>query len=149
MTYDIVTISFTIIGIYLSLGGRIYSNNSIIPITDIIGRGTSAVPSDNALQCITDKKPCCYEVPNRHGEWYYPDGSQILYQSYAIEADLPFFRNRGDDGTVNLNRVNSRIMFTTGKFCCVVPNSIGVYQTLCAYLSKILLLILYVYTRFN
>ena len=43
-----------------------------------------------------------------------------------------FFRNRGDDGTVNLNRVNSDVMMPTGRFCCVVPDANGVDQRVCA-----------------
>ena len=123
------------IGVYLSLGGRFYRNNSVIPITDVIGDDNLA-PSYHALQCVTDKKPCCFSPPNRHGEWYFPDGKQIPNYSNAKKSNLPFFRNRGDSGTVHLNRFRNSVMSPTGKFCCEVPNAAGVNQTLCAILSK-------------
>ena len=44
-----------------------------------------------------------------------------------------FYRNRGrDDGTVNLNRLNTTVVMPTGLFCCVVPDATGVMQRICA-----------------
>ena len=44
-----------------------------------------------------------------------------------------FYRNRGnEDGTVNLNRLNTNIFMPTGLFCCEVPDAAGVTQRLCA-----------------
>ena len=44
-----------------------------------------------------------------------------------------FYRNRGsDDGTVNLNRVNTNVMSPTGLFCCVVSDATDVMQRVCA-----------------
>jgi hypothetical protein len=43
-----------------------------------------------------------------------------------------FYRNRGDDGTVNLNRLNTNIFTPTGLFCCEVPDAAGDTQPLCA-----------------
>lgn len=134
------------VGVYLSLGRRFYRNNSVIPIIDVIGDG-NLVLSDFALQCTTDRRPCCYHPSNRHGEWYFPDGKQIPNYNNAKASNLPFFRNRGDGGTVHLNRVRNSIMSPTGKFCCKVPDAIGVYQTLCAILSKALLMGLFTRQR--
>ena len=58
-------------GVYLSLKGVVYANNSVIPITEI---GETDDTSNNGLQCITDKRPCCQTQLDRFGEWYYPDG---------------------------------------------------------------------------
>ena len=57
---------------------------------------------NNALQCVTDKSPCC-RFANRVGEWYFPNGTVIL-----SGPGPAFYRNKGhDDGTVNLNYINS------------------------------------------
>ena len=50
-----------------------------------------------------------------------------------------FYRNRGDDGTVNLNRLNSDVMMPTGMFCCVVPDATGVNMSTCAIISESLI----------
>ena len=71
--------------------------------------------------------PCCATNPNRAGQWYYPNGTQIP----TLGAATTFYRNRGDGGTVNLNRLNSDVMSPTGLFCCVVPDATGVDQTVC------------------
>jgi hypothetical protein len=55
----------------------------------------------------------------------------VPVQSTAVS----FYRNRGDDGTVNLNRLND-VMMPTGLFCCEVPNTAGDAQPLCANLGK-------------
>ena len=107
--------------VYLSLRGRVYANNSIISITDI-GRSVSQL--NNALQCNTDRQPCCATSPNRYGNWFFPNGNVVTYTT-------SFYTNRGDDGTVNLNRVHSNVMTPTGKFCCAVADATDTVQTLC------------------
>ena len=101
----------------------VLANNSVIPITEI-GETDTTVPlppnSNNGLQCITDRRPCCQARSNRFGEWYFPGGmTTVPAQGVATS----FYRNRGDDGTVNLNRVNATVMMPTGLFCCVVPDA--------------------------
>ena len=120
--------SFLHSGVHLSLKGVVYLNNSFISITEIGQTDTSASPPTiNGLQCVTDKRPCCSTRPNRFGEWLFPDGSIIP----ILGGATTFYRNRGDDGTVNLNRVNSDVMMPTGQFCCVVPDPTDFDQTLC------------------
>ena len=41
-----------------------------------------------------------------------------------------FYRDRGDDGTVNLNRVGN-VTSPTGRFYCKIPDKNNVNQTLC------------------
>ena len=45
---------------------------------------------------------------------------------------MTFYRNRGDNGTVNLNRVDTGVMSPIGLFCCEVPDGNNVTQRLCA-----------------
>ena len=108
---------------YLSLNRVVYPNNSVILITDI---GKSP---NSGLQCVTDRMSCCSALPNRAGEWYFPSDEGIV--PGPLEVPTTFYRNRGDDGTVNLNRINNVIM-PTGKFCCEVPDAIDMTVTLCA-----------------
>ena len=56
----------------------------------------SADDPNNALQCITDEKPCCFSQNPQHGEWYLPN--VMLVQ--GTTSDTAFFRSRGDNGEV-------------------------------------------------
>ena len=103
-----------------------YANNSLIPITEI-GETTDLV--NTGLQCITDRRPCCLGA--RVGQWNFPDGTRVPVRGEGANMATAFYRNRGDDGTVNLNRLNNVIM-PTGLFCCEVPDVTGVDQTVCA-----------------
>jgi hypothetical protein len=48
-----------------------------------------------------------------------------------------FYRARGDDGTVNLNRLNTNVMMPTGLFCCEVPNALDIVQRVCASIGEL------------
>ena len=104
----------------------VYPNNSVILITEI---GETNATSNKGLQCITDRRPCCAAQSNRHGEWIFPDGSNV---PGIIQNPTSFYRNRGDDGTVTLNRLNSDVMMPTGRFYCVVPDATSTDVTVCA-----------------
>ena len=116
---------------YLSLNGTVYDNNSIIQITTI-GKADSNTFQNEGLQCISDRMPCCETGPNNSGEWYFPNGTIVPMQSSAAS----FYRNRGSDGTVNLERVASDIILPTGVFCCVIPDATDTFQRVCATISK-------------
>ena len=118
-------------GVYLSLKGVVYPNNSVILITEI-----EQTTSNNGLQCITDKRPCCATPPNRDGEWFFPDGGVVPVIGKEPNRATTFYRSRGDDGTVNLNRVNSDVMMPTGRFCCVVPDNTSTDVTVCVQIGE-------------
>jgi hypothetical protein len=118
-------------GVYLLLRGTVYANNSVIPITAI---GETNYPSNTGLQCITDRIPCCATPPNRFGQFFFPDGTVV---PSIPQGATSFYRNRGDDGTVNLNRLNSNVFMPTGLFCCVVPDDLNVMQRVCATVSEL------------
>ena len=108
--------------------GKIYGNNSLFFINEI-GRTISS----SALQCVTDKGNCYWLKGVYYiGEWYFPNGSRVLRQSDSTE----FYRNRDNNGTVNLNRVSNAIISPTGQYCCHVPDNTTVNQILCAYIGK-------------
>ena len=98
-------------GIILKLKGMQYKNRSTINIREI-------GENDEALICQTDRRPCCQSLPNRTGEWYYPNGSNLTNKLSG--RDL--YRNRGDEGEVRLNRRNNAL-FPTGIYHCEVPDA--------------------------
>ena len=106
-------------------------DNSAVFISDI------GDADNNRLQCITDRTPCCSSLPNRAGEWYFPDDGGIVppIGSGDTMATM-FFRDRGDDGTVNLNRVSNDVMMPTGQYCCEVPDATGVNRMACAIICE-------------
>ena len=121
-------------GVYLSLNGRVYANYDVIPITEI---GETTTTSNTGLQCITDRRPCCAAMETRAGEWYFPNGTTTITNKNGAVATLAtFYRNRGHDGTVNLNHLNSSTMSTIGLFCCMVPNDAREMQRICVNIGK-------------
>ena len=130
MCLNYVYYIYTYIGVYISLMQAVYANNSLIPITEI---GETNTTSNTGLQCITDKRPCCQNMSNRAGEWYFPDGNTV---PGPLGNPTTFYRNRGDDGTVNLNRVNTRVMSPTGLFCCKVPSTLEPNVIACVYTGE-------------
>ena len=119
-------------GVYLSLKGVVYANNSVIQITEI-GETNPDTDLNEGLQCITDSMPCC-RFTFRAGEWYmYTPGRTMVP---GISDAVRFYRTRGhDDGTVNLNR-RTGVMMPTGLFCCEVPSATEGDQTVCANIGK-------------
>ena len=98
----------------LSLGTTTLTNNSVVVITDI---GDARGDSTSPLICTTTFSPCCATLPNRYGEWYYPDGTKVPNS----DAGQGFYRGRGDDGTVRLNRRNNALSPPLGTFYCELP----------------------------
>lgn len=127
------------LGVYLSLNGKVYGNNSVIPVIDI-GETKNSIGStqNNGLQCITDRKPCCRS--KKRGKWFLnlDEGKVDVNNTGEL-----FYRNRGrGDGTVNLNRKNSSKTSLYEDFCCEVPNMKNDTQILCVKIGKGLLLLL-------
>ena len=95
------------------------------------------VYEDESLQCVTDLKPCCgpgVGVPV--GRWFYPNGTEVGRPYYAHWMGASVYRNRGVNGTVNLNHERNNVKRTTGNYCCVVPDINGTDQTQCANIGK-------------
>ena len=82
-------------------------------ITDI---GDAGDNSTSPLICTTTFSPCCSTAGNRHGEWYYPDGTMVPNSA----AGQDFYRGRGEDGTVRLHRRNNA-MSPLGTYYCELP----------------------------
>ena len=132
MTYNGVSVmnmlNLHTTGVYLSLKGEFIEADSTVRITDI---GTSADIPNGALQCITDWIPCCRSQNPRRGEWYLPSGVLVR----ESRSDSEFYRNRGDNGEVYLNRP-SVVISPTGRFCCEVADATSTNQTVCVNIGE-------------
>ena len=123
-----ITPFILIVGVYLVLKDVFIGNNSNLNITKI---GLIADNPNGALQCITDKNPCCASQDPRLGEWFLPDGRIVQ----EFPSSTSFYRKRGDDGEVFLNRPSVTIS-PTGRFCCEVADYNDNNQTVCVNIGK-------------
>ena len=110
------------------LRNQFIANNSQVNIRSI---GTSTDDPNGALQCITDRFPCCMSQDPQHGEWYLPNGELVQ----GTTSTTALYRSRGDNGEVSLNRP-SDIMYPIGRYCCEVANAANINQTLCVIIGK-------------
>ena len=107
-------------GFGFNLKGELYSNNSIVNITDI-GNGT------NALYCFANRSDCCRGSDGgANGEWFFPDGSQV--DGNGRVSTLDFSRNRGPSAVL-LNRRNNATG-PTGVYLCEVLDVRNVNQSI-------------------
>ena len=56
--------------VYFELKDKVYPNNSVIPLSEVGQNG-------DALLCKTDLVTCCGTLPNRFGEFYYPNEDTV------------------------------------------------------------------------
>ena len=104
------------VGFYLK--GELYSNNSVISITDI-GVG------HNALHCITDRQNCCRASDGgANGTWFSSNGIETVGNGRTSIAD--FSRSRRPSAVL-LNRRNAATG-PTGLYRCEVLDSEGDLQ---------------------
>ena len=100
---------FPLIGPRLTLKGADVPNHGVInKDPSVIGEGA------DALHCVTDDTTCCGGANgNRRGDWYFPDGHQLLsgtanaflwYASWQTGAVLMNFRGTATTGTTGLHR---------------------------------------------
>ena len=100
---------------YLTLDGETIPNDGTVLVT-AIGEGSGG------LLCNTDRSDCCRGSDGAaQGEWYFPDGDQVLIE--GTRTGNFFYRDRGD-GVVRLNRRNNPS--ERGRFRCEVANAAGV-----------------------
>ena len=107
-------------GLGFNIKGELYSNNSIVNVTDI-GSGT------NALYCFTNRSGCCRGSDGgASGGWFFPDGSEV--NGGGKTSSLDFSRNRGPSAVL-LNRRNN-VMGPTGFYRCDVMDESNVLQSI-------------------
>ena len=87
--------------------------------------------SDDALLCVTDNTACCSRAQSLGevvlGDWYYPNGTGVAnFIAAPPNIQWEFYRNRGP----SVVRMNRRRGGENGIYCCVIPDTTGVTQTI-------------------
>ena len=82
---------------------------------------------DHALLCITNLTACCQppytgDMGPALGNWFLPNGTRV--SSSNVQRD--FYRARGQ----MVVRLNRRSGGEEGIYCCVIPDSMNVIQTI-------------------
>ena len=107
-------------GVWFSLNGTTYQNNSCVPLEDI-GEG------GGALFCVTNFTACCRPLDTiknmSAGNWFFPNGSKVPGSRHS-QQDI--YRDRGK----MVVRLNRRRGGEEGIYCCEIPNSMNVTQTI-------------------
>ena len=107
-------------GVWFSLNGTTYQNNSIVTLEDI-------GEEDDALLCMTNLTACCrisYTGENWSvlGNWFFPNGSRVPTSGNQWD----FYRDRGQM-VVRLNRRRGGV---DGIYRCEILDSVNVTQTM-------------------
>ena len=107
-------------GVWFSLNGTTYQNNSCVTLEDI-GDG------DDALLCVTNLTACCgppYTGVNGSviGNWFFPNGTRVP----SVGKQWDFNRKRGQM-VVRLNRQRGGV---EGIYRCVIPDSMNVNRSI-------------------
>ena len=79
-----------------------------------------------ALLCYTDNTVCC----NITGQWLLPSGADV---GDASSGTGDFYISRGDS-VIRLHRRNNT--FSTGIYCCVVPDARSQNTRTCANIGE-------------
>ena len=108
-------------------------------------------PRDYSLTCVTDLVECCES--QGLGNWYYPDGRKVEIYSPS-DNHVSYVSNRGQYevtekgtfyGSVRLfqrSRGGHRPSKVRGRFSCKLPDADNITQTLSAYISKFIIIII-------
>ena len=99
------------------LRGQPLGNNSVITLADVGEIG-------DALICSTNLTNCCGTVPNRFGQFYYPNGLAVPINSQR----QGFYRDRGYQ-EIRLHR-RAGVTSPTGRFRCEIPDSNMILQNI-------------------
>ena len=105
---------------------------------------TNANPElhDQSLLCVTDLEDCCKSPHTVHGDWYYPNGSVVQYDTDGLNT--AFRRNRGPNEVLNGRKFYGTIRLfrrwrpsERGHFRCELPSAANpnVNQTLYVYIE--------------
>ena len=163
---DFFYIAFSV-GVSLKLQGVTIPNNSLVDFDDILYRANreplledpsnaNATLHDEALLCVTDLVDCCDSPHAVHGDWYYPNGSRVLFDGFP--QNLAFRRNRGPNEITNGRKFNGSVRLwrrfsprERGHFRCELPSAAdpSVNQTLYANICEFIARLVYVCTFNN
>ena len=106
-------------GVWFSLNGATYQNNSVVNLEDI-------GESDDALLCITDQIACCSKeftgvMGPAIGNWFFLNGTRAP----SSGAQWDFHRTRRK----MVVRLHRRRGGEDGVYCCEIPDASNVTQS--------------------
>ena len=100
---------------YVSFMDQTLANNSYVDLSEV-GNGDSG---SDSVQCITDLGTCCASSGGSHrGDWYFPDGTRLPFQT----SNIDIYENR-DAQRVDIRRRNSANS-PTGIYRCDIPTNL-------------------------
>ena len=160
MDYNIIIIihAHNTVGVSLKLLGETIPSDSLVDIDDIL----YTVPSpccnddptnanglhDQTLVCITDLVDCCDAPRTVHGDWYFPNGRRIRFDT-ENDIGVVFQANRGPNEVINGRQFYGSVRLyrrysptQRGRFYCDLPSAAdpNVTQTLYANIGEIILI---------
>ena len=97
----------------LSFNGTALANNSYVDLSQV-GRSDFG---GNDVQCITDLTTCCTNTGPHRGDWYFPDGTRLPFQT----SNIDIYENR-DAQRVEIRRRNNANS-PTGIYRCDIPTN--------------------------
>ena len=114
----LVSLPFT--GVWFSLRGTTYQNNSCVALEDI-GEG------DDALLCVANLTACDFTGTSL-GNWFFPNGTRVpnMTVNNTSGEEWDFYRTRGET-VLHLNR---RRGGEEGIYRCEIPDSTNVIHTI-------------------
>ena len=127
----------TSVGVSLELLGQVIPNNSLVNLDDLQYHPNNNQPTNGngqqTLMCVTDLVDCCEPPRTVRGDWYYPDGGTIVFNTRGAT----FQRNRGANEVINGQHFFGSVRLwrrytplERGLFRCEIPDANGVNQNL-------------------
>ena len=137
----------------LKLHGMTIPSKSLVDLEDILYRVARDPDPNNtnglhnqALRCETDLQDCCARPRTVHGNWYYPNGEVVKFDTDGLNT--AFRSNRGANERINGQQFYGSVRLfrrygprERGRFRCELPNSANpsVNQTLYANIGKFII----------
>ena len=115
-----ILVSLLFTGVWFSLNGTTYQNNSCVTLEDI-------GENDTALLCLTNVTACDFTETSL-GNWFFPNGTRVpgMNVNNTSGEQWDFYSARGET-VVSLNRRQSGV---DGIYHCEIPDSMNVTQTI-------------------
>ena len=108
------------IGVWFSLNGTIYQNNSLVNLEEI-------GEDDDALLCLTEYSTCCRKEFNGAmgsaiANWFFPNGTRVP----STDNQWDFYRTRGQSAVLLHRRRGGE----DGVYRCDISDAMNIIQTI-------------------